>query len=173
MDNQLYNEAATGQLSSHDITKDALKDSLSRVLIANSDDKCKRPLRIADLGSAGGVNAIQLLRYVEGILHENGEHLRPIEYFFEELPTSDFNELVKTIHESNLSDQFYPMVIGKSFYEKLFPPSSVDLFLSYITLQWMKDIPGKNKILSELNQKVNHYNNFIIFLSLLYRYSWM
>ena len=144
MDNALYNEAATGQLSSHEITKKALKESLTRVLKLDSGNKIQKPLRIADLGSAGGVNAIQLLRYVEGILHENGAHLRPIEYFFEELPTSDFNELIKTIHGSNLSDQFYPMVIGKSFYDKLFPASSVDLFLSYITLHWMKDIPGKN-----------------------------
>ena len=36
MDNTLYNEAATGQLSSHEITKKALKESLTRVLKFNS-----------------------------------------------------------------------------------------------------------------------------------------
>ena len=141
MNNKLYNEAATGQLSSHDITKKALKESLTRVLTSRSGCKNQKPLRIADLGSAGGVNAIHLLRYVESILHENGQHLLPTEYFFEELPTSDFNELIKTIHSTNLSHQFYPMVIGKSFYEKLFPTSTVDVFLSYITLHWINDIP--------------------------------
>ena len=143
MNNKLYNEAATGQLSSHEITKKALKDSLTRVLQYNLNGKSQKPLRITDLGSAGGVNAIQLLKFVENILHENGERHRPIEYYFEDLPTSDFNELVGTIHNSNLSDQFYPMIIGKSFYEKLFPPSSVDLCLSYITLHWLNTIPGK------------------------------
>ena len=142
MNNKLYNDSATVQLSSHDITREALQDSLTRILCCKSSEKPQNTLRIADLGSAGGVNAIQLLRYVEGILHEKGEHLRPIEYYFEELPTSDFNELIKTIHATNLSDQFYPMFIGKSFYEKLFPPSSVDLFLSYITLHWLSKIPG-------------------------------
>ena len=141
MNNKLYNEAATGQLSSHDITKKALKESLERVLKSTSGGKLQKPLRIADLGCAGGVNAIHLLRYVESILHENGQHLLPIEYYFEELPTSDFNELVTTIHSSNLSDQFYPMVVGKSFYEKLFPPSTIDVFLSYITLHWINDVP--------------------------------
>ena len=58
------------------------------------------------MGSAGGVNAIQLLKYIENILQEYKE-IRPIEYFFEDLPTSDFSTLVKTIHESNISDQFY------------------------------------------------------------------
>ena len=141
MNNKLYNEVATGQLSSHDITKKALKESLERFLKSTSGGKLQKPLRIADLGCAGGVNAIHLLRYVESILHENGQHLLPIEYYFEELPTSDFNELIRTIHSSNLSDQFYPMVIGKSFYEKLFPPSTIDVFLSYITLHWINDIP--------------------------------
>ena len=61
MNNKLYNEAATGQLSSHDITKKALKDSLTRVLKSWPGSKNQKPLRIADLGSAGGVNAIHLL----------------------------------------------------------------------------------------------------------------
>ena len=101
-------------------------------------------LRISDLGCAGGVNAIQLLRYIEKILHECNE-LRPIEYYFEDLPTSDFNELMKTIHNSKLSDQFFPRCIGKSFYEKLFPPNSIHLSLSYITLHWMQKCPGKTQ----------------------------
>ena len=98
MNNKLYNECAKGQLSSHDITKKALRESLTRILKSRSGSKNQKPLRIADLGSAGGVNAIHLLRYVESILHESGQHLLPIEYFFEELPTSDFNELIRTIH---------------------------------------------------------------------------
>ena len=170
MNNKLYNEAATAQLSSHDITKKALKESLIRVLKSNSGDNPQKPFRIADLGSAGGVNAIQLLRYVESILHELGKNLLPIEYFFDELPTSDFNELIRTIQASKLSDQFYPMVIGKSFYEKLFPCSSVDLFLSYITLHWMNNIPGINcyhrKIKKKLWSFVNIYHFSFKFLSL-------
>ena len=95
------------------------------------------------MGSAGGVNAIQLLKYIENILQEYKE-IRPIEYFFEDLPTSDFSTLVKTIHESNISDQFYPRCIGKSFYENLFPSNSIHLCLSYITLHWLRSAPSKN-----------------------------
>ena len=145
MDNKLYNEHATSQLCSHDITKAALKHSVARVIKSYpaSSGTCTRALRIADLGSAGGENAIQSLKYLESILIENGEN-RPVEYYFEDLPTCDFNELMRTIHDSKLSDQFYPRCIGKSFYEKLFPPNSVHLFLSYITLHWMNDCPGKS-----------------------------
>ena len=107
-----------------------------------------KTLRIADLGSAGGVNAIQLLRYIEQILKEYNEN-RLIEYYFEDLPTCDFNELIKTIHNSKLSDQFYPRCIGKSFYEKLFPPNSIHLCLSYITLHWMRNCPSKIRSMFE------------------------
>ena len=144
MDNKLYNESATPQLSAHDITKEALKSSIARVLefFHPSKDNLSKMIRIADLESAGGVNAIRLLRYIEGILQENEEN-RPVEYYFEDLPTSDFNELIGTIHESKLSSKFYTRCIGKSFYEQLFPPDSVHLFLSYITLHWMHNCPGK------------------------------
>ena len=143
MDNELYNEAATAQLSAHDITKEALKASIARVLdsFPPLNDSSSSILRIADLGSAGGVNAIRLLRDIEQMLLEKDEK-RPVEYYFEDLPTSDFNELIRTINESKLSDRFYTRCIGKSFYEKLFPPNSVHLFLSYITLHWMHDCPG-------------------------------
>ena len=97
---------------------------------------------VSDLGSAGGVNAIQLLRYIENILQQCHE-IRPIEYYFEDLPTSDFSTLVKTIHDSNISDQFFPRCIGKSFYEKLFPSNSIHLCLSYITLHWLRSAPSK------------------------------
>jgi hypothetical protein len=144
MDNKLYNDAATPQLSAHDITKEALKTSIGRILdsFPPSKDSHSKIIRIADLGSAGGVNAIILLRYIESILWEK-EEKRPVEYYSEDLPTSDLNELVRTINESKLSDQFYTRCIGKSFYEKLFPPDSVHLFLSYITLHWMNNCPGK------------------------------
>ena len=118
-----------------------------RIIIIYSQEFRKNFLLIfytvSDLGSAGGVNAIQLLKYIENILQEYKE-IRPIEYFFEDLPTSDFSTLVKTIHESNISDQFYPRCIGKSFYENLFPSNSIHLCLSYITLHWLRSAPSKN-----------------------------
>ena len=144
MDNQLYNRAATAQLYSHDITKPALTSCIARLLKAYppSSKEGLKSFRIADLGSAGGVNALLLLQYVKSVLHQHGEY-RPVEYYFEDLPTSDFNELIKTVHNTRLPEQFYPMYIGRSFYETLFPPGSIHLFLSYITLHWMNDCPGK------------------------------
>ena len=41
---------------------------------------------------------MKLLNFIEDVFREHHEN-RPVEYFFEDLPTSDYNELVKTIHE--------------------------------------------------------------------------
>ena len=143
MDNKRYNSAATVQLCAHVLTMPALKDCIGRILQSHpAYGKSISPiLRISDLGSAGGVNAIRLLQYIEKLFLDHNE-TRPVEYFFEDLPTSDFNELVGTIHKSNLSDQFHPMCVGKSFYEKLFPSNSIHLSLSYITLHWLRQCPG-------------------------------
>ena len=145
MDNKRYNTAATVQLCAHVLTMPALKDCIKRILQSHplSNSRSSEILRISDLGSAGGINAIRLLQYIEKLLHDQNE-FRPVEYFFEDLPTSDFNELIRTIHDSKLSEQFHPMCIGKSFYEKLFPSNSIHLSLSYITLHWLRNCPGKN-----------------------------
>ena len=143
MDNKRYNTAATVQLVAHVLTMPALKGCISRILKSHpvSGNTTSPILRISDLGSAGGINAIRLLQYIEKLLNDHNES-RPVEYFFEDLPTSDFNELIGTIHKSNISDQFHPMCVGKSFYEKLFPSNSIHLSLSYITLHWLRQFPG-------------------------------
>jgi hypothetical protein len=109
---EFYNKAATPQMAAHDFAQPALNDCITRILDShpNISNECTRALRISDLGSAGGTAAINLLRCIEALLQQHNE-TRPIEYFFNDLPTSDFNVLVKTIHDSKLSHQFFPMCI--------------------------------------------------------------
>lgn len=54
-------------------------------------------LKMCDLGSAGGVNAIKLLGSILPLVGD-----RKVEYVFEDLPNADLNELAKTIHEAGL-----------------------------------------------------------------------
>ena len=56
-------------------------------------------LRMCDLGSAGGVNALKLLRWILPLVGD-----RKVEYVFEDLPSADLNELAKTIHEEGLPE---------------------------------------------------------------------
>ena len=92
MDNKLYNAAATSQVVAHDMTKASLMKCVHEVA-----QKIPGTLRMCDLGSAGGVNALRLLRWILPIVKG-----RNVEYSFEDLPSADINELANTIHEAGL-----------------------------------------------------------------------
>ena len=56
IDNKLYNATATSQVVAHDMTKASLMKCVHEVA-----KKIPGTLRMCDLGSAGGVNALTLL----------------------------------------------------------------------------------------------------------------
>ena len=94
MDNKLYNATAGAQLTAHDITKPALERCVREVA-----RKFPGTLRMCDLGSAGGANAMRLLGWILPLVEG-----RDVEYVFEDLPTADINELVATVNEAGLPE---------------------------------------------------------------------
>ena len=54
-------------------------------------------LRMCDLGSAGGSNALKLLGWILPLVGD-----RNVEYVFEDLLSADFSELASTIHKAEL-----------------------------------------------------------------------
>ena len=96
MDNKLYNASAGAQLTAHDITREALEKCVKEVL------KTPGTLRICDLGSAGGSNALKLLGWIMPLVED-----RDVEYFFEDLPSADFSELASTIHKAELPPNIF------------------------------------------------------------------
>jgi hypothetical protein len=115
-----------------------------------------RRWQIADLGSADGSNAMITMRKAIDIIKIQKEddddknfdtgschHLclpARLHLTFGEHPASDEELLRKTCNDHNAWFQEHDIthsVLMKSFYESLFPPSSVDLFLSYICLHWL------------------------------------
>ena len=67
----------------------------------------------------------------------------PVQVSFSDLPTSDFNELITTIaSDEDLQSKICGYnVVGGSFYAPVYPPSSVHLALSFVTLHWMREAP--------------------------------
>ncbi|KAG9406412.1 hypothetical protein AC1031_002733 [Aphanomyces cochlioides] len=55
----------------------------------------------------------------------------------EDQPSNDYATLLDTI----TSPASYNGVISKSFFERLVPAASVDIFVSYISMQWMSHVP--------------------------------
>lgn len=94
MDNKLYNSTAGSLHTAHEITKTALESCVKEVVKQFSGT-----LRMCDLGSAGGANALRLLKWILPLVGD-----RNLEYIFEDLPSADFTELATTIKDAELPE---------------------------------------------------------------------
>lgn len=83
---------------------------------------------------------------------------------FEDLPSSDANELILCLdeHKESLFSKYnaYPSVLGRSFYEKLYPSNSIDLSLSYITVHWLSCADSLPKRLVPVEDHCGSNSNF-------------
>lgn len=149
-----YNEFSKNQVEAHTITHHALVEALSKICSEKAGKlDGGNVIRICDLGSAGGKNSLLLfehiIRFCQNSLNANSN--LEFEFILNDLPDSDMNELVKTLESAKQNHPLFNntatkdghnvffSVIGRSFYEKLFPTCSVDLSLSYITVHWVND----------------------------------
>lgn len=103
------------------------------------------PFVIADLGAAGGRNELgPLAAAIAGLRGRRG--LRgAIVVVPTDIATNDFTALFETIeHDPDTylgAPEVYAFAAGRSFYERLFPPSSVSLAWSAIAVHWLARVP--------------------------------
>jgi hypothetical protein len=105
------------------------------------------PLIVADYGSSQGRNSLRPLGCAIGVLRERAGGDRAISVIHTDLPGNDFSALFQTVAadpDSYLRGDanIFTYAIGRSFYEGLFPPSSVTLGWSSWAVQWMSRVPG-------------------------------
>ena len=143
-----YNASSHAQYDAHRISYPQL-DTAVEALCACENRQSLTHWRVTDLGSAGGRNSIRTCIRTKNLFNKHGAGEVPISLTLSDLPTSNFNDLISTVDELlpalNKDDskaQVYVEVLGRSFYEKLFPPSSVHLSTSFIALHWINGIPA-------------------------------
>ena len=131
----LYNETSSGQVSAHEIARPALLAAIERLAALQQRGE---PFVVADLGVAAGANAVSVARLVisEFMGRRPGE---AISYAFEDLPLNDWTVLAQTVSAAELP--CFTSFVPRSFYEPLFPPASLSLSLSFITLHWLSEAP--------------------------------
>eukprot|EP01018_Ginkgo_biloba_P020969 Gb_22487 [translate_table: standard] len=105
----------------------------------------KGPLRIADLGCATGNNTISDVNFVvktlKNMCEPNGSvPLEPeFQAFFSDLPSNDFNGLFNLLTQPNAP--YYVAGVPGSFYNVLFPRSSIHISFSVMALHWLSEVP--------------------------------
>jgi hypothetical protein len=137
-----YNKHAKLQAGGASLALPFLEKVIQNVAL----DPSNSPVVIADYGSSQGKNSLIPMRCAVRSLRKRIGPDRAISVFHIDQPQNDFNSLFRVLHEERdtytLNDpQIYPAAIGKSFYEKVLPPESVNLGWSAYALMWLSRRP--------------------------------
>ncbi|KAJ4963049.1 hypothetical protein NE237_022988 [Protea cynaroides] len=113
-----------------------------------------RCLRVADLGCSSGPNTLlvitEILEAIDEICHQLNHNTPEFQVFLNDLPTNDFNTIFKTLPafyeqlRKEKGEKFGPCsIVGipGSFYERLFPTSTIDFVHSSSSLHWLSQVP--------------------------------
>ncbi|GAV85864.1 Methyltransf_7 domain-containing protein [Cephalotus follicularis] len=131
-----------------------LKETLDTVQL-NSPEV---PFVVVDLGCSSGSNAICVMDVIIKHMTERYESsgYEPPEFsgFFSDLPSNDFNTLFQLISPlanyggsmeeclaANGHRSYFVAGVPGSFYNRLFPARSVDVFHSTFSLHWLSKVP--------------------------------
>lgn len=131
-----------------------LKDTLDGVQL-NSPEI---PFVIADLGCSCGSNTIFIIDVIVEHMSKRYEAIgqEPPEFsaFFSDLPSNDFNTLFQLLPPlanngcgsmeeclaSNSHRSYFAAGVPGSFYRRLFPARSIDVFYSAFSLHWLSQV---------------------------------
>ncbi|KAJ4982249.1 hypothetical protein NE237_033086 [Protea cynaroides] len=118
-----------------------------------------RCLRVADLGCSSGPNTLlvitEIIEAIDKICRHLNHNTPEFQVFLNDLPSNDFNTIFKNLpafHEQlrkEKGEKFGPCsIVGipGSFYERLFPSTSIDFFHSSFGLHWLSQVPPMDEI---------------------------
>jgi long-chain acyl-CoA synthetase len=137
-----YNLHATVQAAGGDLALPLLE----QVVQAIAPDDGNQPVVIADYGSSQGKNSFAPVRTAIRALRARIGPDRPIVVTHVDQPANDFNALFGALHQD--PDRYtcddpnvFPSVVGRSFYEQVFPANHVHLGWSAYAVMWLSRIP--------------------------------
>ncbi|BFG29685.1 hypothetical protein CerSpe_159590 [Prunus speciosa] len=149
-----------------------LKETLDRVQLSSPEV----PFVVADLGCSSGSNTINTVDVIIKHIAKRYEALgyNPPEFsaFFSDLPSNDFNTLFQLFpplanHSGSMEEtlaadshrSYFAAGVPGSFYRRLFPSMSIDLFHSAFSLHWLSQVPE-----SVVDKRSAAYNKGRVFI---------
>ncbi|XP_030928878.1 indole-3-acetate O-methyltransferase 1 [Quercus lobata] len=135
------------------------------------------PFVVVDLGCSSGDNTIYIVNVIIKHMTKRYEALgqEPPEFsaFFSDLPSNDFNTLFQllpplanygggSMEECLAADNhrsYFAAGVPGSFYRRLFPAKSIDVFHSAFSLHWLSQLPE-----SVLDKRSTAYNKGRVFI---------
>nr|BCT65993.1 Indoleacetic acid methyltransferase [Lotus japonicus] len=150
-----------------------LKETLDRVKLGDADT----PFVVVDLGCSCGSNTIKVVDVIIKHIIKRYESLGCFDLpefsaFFSDLPSNDFNTLFQLLPPlanygvsmeeclaANNHRSYFAAGVPGSFYRRLFPAKSIDVFHSAFSLHWLSQVPE-----SVLDKRSSAYNKGRVFI---------
>ncbi|KAJ9153844.1 hypothetical protein P3X46_027241 [Hevea brasiliensis] len=134
------------------------------------------PFQVVDLGCSSGSNTIYIIDVIikHIIKRYESSGLEPPEFsaFFSDLPSNDFNTLFQLLpplanYGGSMEEclaasghrNYFAAGVPGSFYRRLFPARSIDVFHSAFSLHWLSQVPE-----SVVDKRSNAYNKERVFI---------
>ncbi|QCE01772.1 indole-3-acetate O-methyltransferase 1 [Vigna unguiculata] len=150
-----------------------LRETLDRVELVEGREV---PFVVVDLGCSCGSNTINVVDVMIKHVMKRYEALgwQPPEFsaFFSDLPSNDFNTLFQLLpplanHGVSMEEclaadnhrSYFAAGVPGSFYRRLFPARSVDVFHSAFSLHWLSQVPE-----SVVDKRSSAYNKGRVFI---------
>ncbi|KAL8462434.1 hypothetical protein ACS0TY_033452 [Phlomoides rotata] len=147
-----------------------LKDALDGVRLSSPEST----FAVADLGCSCGSNTVYtvevIIKHMIKRYEAAGCEAPEFSAFFSDLPSNDFNTLFQllppnggaTMEDCLASDNhrsYFVAGVPGSFYRRLFPSRSIDVFYSAFSLHWLSQVPE-----AVLDKKSKSYNKGKVFI---------
>jgi hypothetical protein len=138
-----YRADSTTQYEAAAIGYPLIEDAVGALPSPDSGDG---PVVIADFGAAQGTNSLQPISLALDSLSAR-ELSPPAVVVHTDLPGNDFAGLFDTVDRSTDSylvdrPDVFPLVAGRSFYERIFPADTLAFGWSSSSLHWLSTAPG-------------------------------
>ncbi|CAN6234535.1 unnamed protein product [Urochloa humidicola] len=127
-----------------------LKGTLDNLQLPSLPEKF---LTAADLGCSCGQNTLDIAEFIVQHIFEQygsrGQAAPELCFYFSDLPTSninDFNTLFRLLQDSTTTDngsrrRYFAAGVPGSFYGRLFPEKSINVFTCTFSLHWLSQVP--------------------------------
>ena len=139
-----YSEHTRGAKDVIDNSIDLALRALEKIDIEGGEG----PFAIADFGAADGGTSIDLQREVIANVRQRAPQ-RPITITYTDLPRNDYSALFSLIHGRGQAvrsyledhDNIYVYASATSFFQRIFPPATIDFAFSATAMHWLSDMP--------------------------------
>ncbi|KAJ7954360.1 S-adenosylmethionine-dependent methyltransferase [Quillaja saponaria] len=139
-----YSKNSLYQQLCANLEKEKIQEAIRKKLDVKTLSSVSNTFRIADMGCAAGPNTFITTEHLLEAIKQKYQNQCPnsempqFQVFFSDLPSNDFNTLFASLPPDR---EYFAVGVPGSFYDRLFPESSLHFVYNSYALQWLSNSP--------------------------------